>query len=100
MTGVERHPATEGAQTATSRDAEPATAGDAESAMSADAGPITADAGPVRTAADKAERTVTLVANTARESLASVKALTDALRRPPPLIDSPPDPAIANALRN
>jgi vancomycin permeability regulator SanA len=45
-------------------------------------------------------RTVTLVANTARESLASVKALADAVRRPPPLIDSPPDPAIANALRN
>lgn len=43
--------------------------------------------------------TITLVANTAREALADVKAVGDALRRRPAKVASPPDPALTNALR-
>jgi vancomycin permeability regulator SanA len=44
-------------------------------------------------------RYVTLAANTAREMLASVKAVRDAASRRPPAVVSPPDPAVTNALR-
>lgn len=44
-------------------------------------------------------RTITLVVNAGREALADVKAVTDAVRRRPAKVDSPPDPAMADALR-
>jgi vancomycin permeability regulator SanA len=41
----------------------------------------------------------TLALNTAREFLATIKAVQDAVGKPPPRVNSRPDPAVTNALR-
>jgi vancomycin permeability regulator SanA len=55
------------------------------------------DASGVRARCDDCRR-VTLLKNGAREVLADPKAALDAIRRRPPTVRSPPDPAVAEAL--